>query len=386
MLRCPSTPRGAARQALTKAGPAPAALRRALLRWYDRHQRDLPWRRSPADAYRQWLAECMLQQTTVAAVRPYYEKFTSRFPDVAALAAAPLDEVLRLWAGLGYYARARHVHAAARVVVQKHAGIFPDSVQELLALPGIGRYTAGAIASIAFGRRAAAVDGNVRRVLSRLYASAESLTAPRADRRLWQLAEVLVPQRRCGDFNQALMDLGATVCTPRQPACTSCPLAAHCAARLSGRTAQLPGPGRRPRRRRNELVVAAILHRGRYLLLRRPITGLWGGLWEMPSIERPDGAASRTILLKLLARLGAQGADLRVPLRPTATLRRQLTHRDITMTIYSCGSRQTSQPIRRSSTRRWVRPADLDGVALAAAQRAALRAVMSAKPPQPTIN
>ncbi|HEY2541333.1 MAG TPA: A/G-specific adenine glycosylase, partial [Stellaceae bacterium] len=202
-----------------------------LLAWYDRHRRDLPWRAPPgstADPYRVWLSEIMLQQTTVVAVAPYFERFVTRWPDVAALAAASLDEVLQEWQGLGYYARARNLHACARVVVERHGGAFPAKPSQLRALPGIGDYTAAAIAAIAFDERVAAVDGNVERVTARLFAVGEPM--PAAKERLRALAAALVPRPRSGDFAQAMMDLGATICTPRRPRCVLCPWRAACAA------------------------------------------------------------------------------------------------------------------------------------------------------------
>jgi len=203
----------------------------ALLAWYDRHRRNLPWRAPPGihpDPYRIWLSEIMLQQTTVATVGPYFDRFVARWPDISALAAASLDEVLRLWQGLGYYARARNLHACARAVVERHGGVFPEQAEALRALPGIGDYTAAAIAAIAFNRRGAAVDGNVERVVARLYGVREPL--PAAKPRLRALASALIPDQRTGDFAQALMDLGATICMPRRPRCVLCPWRACCAA------------------------------------------------------------------------------------------------------------------------------------------------------------
>src|SRR5207302_9543863 len=201
-----------------------------LLAWYDRHRRKLPWRAPPGEApdpYRVWLSEIMLQQTTVKTVAPYFMRFVARWPDVRALAAAPLEDVLKLWAGLGYYARARNLHACAQAVVAHHGGRFPATEAELAALPGIGPYTAAAIAAIAFDAPAAAVDGNVERVVARLYAVAAELPAAKAEIR--RLTARLVPPERAGDFAQALMDLGATICTPKKPACALCPWMGSCA-------------------------------------------------------------------------------------------------------------------------------------------------------------
>jgi A/G-specific adenine glycosylase len=206
-----------------------------LLAWYDRHRRDLPWRARPgetADPYRVWLSEIMLQQTTVGAVKPFYERFLARFPSVESLAAAPADAVMQTWAGLGYYSRARNLHACAKAVVDNHGGRFPETEAGLLKLPGIGAYTAAAVAAIAFDRQAAAVDGNVERVVSRLFTVEEPL--PKAKPLIRALTEDLVPADRPGDFAQALMDLGATICTPKRPACAICPWMTPCQARAAG--------------------------------------------------------------------------------------------------------------------------------------------------------
>src|SRR5437016_8074504 len=220
-----------------------------LLAWYDRHRRTLPWRAPPgtrADPYRVWLSEIMLQQTTVATVRPYFDRFMARWPDITALAAASLDEVLHLWQGLGYYARARNLYACARVVVERHGGQFPDDPRRLRALPGIGDYTAAAIAAIAFDHQSAAVDGNVERVMARLFAIEEPL--PRAKPKLRALTTALVPERRAGDFAQALMDLGAVLCTPRRPRCVLCPWRSDCAAAAAGLQERLPARADKPER------------------------------------------------------------------------------------------------------------------------------------------
>src|SRR5438105_10249810 len=229
-----------------------------LLAWYDRYRRTLPWRAAPGetpDPYRVWLSEIMLQQTTVKAVAPYFARFSARFGDVGALAAAPLDDVLKLWAGLGYYARARNLHACAEAVVAHHGGRFPATEAELAALPGIGPYTAAAIAAIAFGARAAAVDGNVERVVARLFAVAAELPAAKPELR--RLTQMLVPARRAGDFAQALMDLGAIICTPKQPACALCPWTAVCGARARSDAESFPvkTPRREGRMRRGAAFV-----------------------------------------------------------------------------------------------------------------------------------
>jgi A/G-specific adenine glycosylase len=256
-----------------------------LLAWYDRHRRDLPWRAKPgerADPYRVWLSEVMLQQTTVVAVRPYFAKFLARFPTLAALADAPTDAVMQAWAGLGYYSRARNLHACAKAVTAGHGGRFPQTEAELRTLPGIGAYTAAAIAAIAFDEPAAAVDGNVERVMARVFLVDEPL--PKAKPALKAWTEALVPRDRPGDFAQAVMDLGATICTPKRPACALCPWMAACRARMLGVQEQLPRKepkAERPVRRGSAFVV---LRSDDAVLVRtRPPKGLLGGMVEAPT-------------------------------------------------------------------------------------------------------
>jgi len=264
-----------------------------LLAWYDRHRRRLPWRALPgerADAYRVWLSEIMLQQTTVKAVGPYFEKFMARWPDVGALARAPLDDVLRMWAGLGYYSRARNLHACAVAVLRDHDGVFPDTEEGLRALPGIGPYTAAAIAAIAFDRRTMPVDGNIERVVSRLYSVETPL--PQAKPTIARLATTLLGESRSGDAEsragdsaQALMDLGASICTPKKPACALCPLNDGCAARTLGTQESFPrkAPKKTGALRRG---AAFVVTRGDEILVRtRPEKGLLGGMTEVPGSD-----------------------------------------------------------------------------------------------------
>jgi A/G-specific adenine glycosylase len=261
--------------------PDPAA----LLAWYDRHRRHLPWRAPPgkrADPYHVWLSEIMLQQTTVKAVGPYYVKFLARWPDVAALAASPLDDVLKAWAGLGYYARARNLHACAVAVAGLHGGHFPDTEDELRMLPGVGGYTSAAIAAIAFDRRAVAIDGNIERVLARLYAVETELPAAKAEIRI--RADALLPSRRFGDFTQAMMDLGATICTPKKPACGICPWMGACEAQARGDAETFPrkAPKVEGKLRKGASFVAR--RADDFVLVRtRPSKGLLGGMTEVPS-------------------------------------------------------------------------------------------------------
>jgi A/G-specific adenine glycosylase len=264
----------------------------ALLAWYDRHARKLPWRVGPTDRargvepdpYRVWLSEVMLQQTTVAAVGPYFERFVARWPTVADLAAAPVDDVMRAWAGLGYYARARNLKACATAVVRDHAGRFPKTAAELQALPGIGAYTAAAIAAIAFDEPVAVVDGNVERVIARLFALDEPL--PGAKTAIHRHQTVLTPATRPGDYAQAMMDLGAAICTPVRPACALCPLSAACAARAEANPEIYPvKPAKRPRPTRYGTAFVAVRVDGAVLLRRRPPHGLLGGMAEVPGTD-----------------------------------------------------------------------------------------------------
>ena len=271
-----------------------------LLAWYDVHRRVLPWRALPgerADPYRVWLSEIMLQQTTVAAVAGYYRDFLRRWPDVAALAAAPLDDVLTAWAGLGYYARARNLHAAAKVVASDYGGRFPETAEGLRKLPGIGAYTAGAIAAIAFDERQAAVDANAERVLARVFAVEEPM--PKAKPRLRELGQSLVPEKRAGDFAQALMDLGSAICTPKRPNCMLCPWMADCEARKRGIQELLPMKGEervRPMKRGAAFVARDAS--GAVLLEKRPEKGLLGGMMQPPLGPWKDDFPSKTEALK----------------------------------------------------------------------------------------
>ncbi|MGD8176345.1 A/G-specific adenine glycosylase [Marinimicrobium sp. ARAG 43.8] len=262
------------------------AFARAVLRWFDRHGRKhLPWQQN-ISAYRVWLSEIMLQQTQVTTVIPYFERFMERFPSVHQLAAAPLDDVLHLWTGLGYYARARNLHRCAQTVVEDYHGEFPDSVEELSALPGIGRSTAGAIASIAYGRHAAILDGNVKRVLARHYAVEGWPGQTAVQKQLWGYAEANTPKRRVADYTQAMMDLGALLCTRSRPSCERCPVGASCVARAQGNPTDYPG--KKPKKDKPVKAVQFLMLRGPsgdILLEQRPPQGIWGGLWGFPELS-----------------------------------------------------------------------------------------------------
>lgn len=263
-----------------------------LLTWYDENKRDLPWRRRAADPYAVWVSEIMLQQTTVAAVIPFYERWMARFPTVQSLADAPLDDVLKLWAGLGYYARARNLHKGAQTVIEKFGGLIPSDLPTILTLPGIGRYTAGAILSIAFGVDAPILDANVVRVLSRVWAvTGDPKTSSATQKELWGLAEDAIPTGNASDFNQAMMELGALVCVSAAPKCGACPVESLCAARASGDPTGWPQfSGVKKWLDVEEAAVAVRDGAGRVLLTQRSLAAsLWGGLWEMPRATRQDG-------------------------------------------------------------------------------------------------
>ena len=270
-------------------------MRAPLLRWYRRVRRDMPWRRD-VSAYRTWVSEIMLQQTTVAAVTPKYSAFLSRFPDIRALARASEDDVLRQWAGLGYYSRARNLRRAAGVVMAEHGGEFPSDFASALALPGIGRYTAGAILSIAFGKPYAVVDGNVARVFSRLFGMRGRIKDPAFLKKVWARAELLVPERAPGDWNQALMELGATVCTPDSPSCGTCPLAEDCVANAKGLQDRLPLPDERRVAVPVSWTCLWIVRNGKLLIWRRSKDErLLKDLWGLPEAERIAAVPGRRL-------------------------------------------------------------------------------------------
>ncbi|HTT43897.1 MAG TPA: A/G-specific adenine glycosylase [Steroidobacteraceae bacterium] len=307
------------------------AIAARLLAWHQRAGRhDLPWqsRRTP---YRVWVSEVMLQQTQVAAVIPYFERFMARFPEVDALAAAPLDEVLHLWSGLGYYARARNLQRAAQAVCEQHGGEFPRSFAALAALPGVGRSTAGAILALAHNERFPILDGNARRVLARYFGIAAGVANGPALKRLWQLADEQTPATGVADYTQAIMDLGATVCVRRRPLCPQCPLGADCSARRSNRQHEIPAPRRasvRPRRR--VYMVVALKDSGEVLLERRPEQGVWGGLWCLPEFASPSAAGA--FIRDALQARGAGPQKL-------ATLEHGFTHFDLAIMplLVRCG-------------------------------------------------
>lgn len=320
--------------------PSPSAIAAALLAWIDAgNLRDLPWRAEPRDPYAVWVSEIMLQQTQAATVIPYLQPWLERFPTVESLAAAELGDVLKAWEGLGYYSRARNLHKAAGVVVEQHGGRLPADRRSLLALPGVGKYTAGALLSIAFGQRASVLDGNVKRVLARVYDVAGEIGQSATETQLWRLAEGLVeavePQQ-AGPLNEALMDLGATVCLPQRPRCLLCPLHDPCLARQRGTQEERPvRPVRKPLPHFD--VSAAVLRRPgqpeQFLIAQRPPEGMLGGLWEFPGGKRHDGES----LPDCLRREMEEELAVEVAVgQPVAVVKHAYTHFRITLHAFEC--------------------------------------------------
>lgn len=348
-----------------------------LLAWWDAAHVDLPWRAN-RDPYHVWVAEVMLQQTQIATVIPYYERWLARFPTIANLAAASLDEVLKVWEGLGYYSRARHLHSAAQTVMQEQDGRLPTTAAALMKLPGIGRYTAGAIASIAFAEPVPVLDGNVIRVLTRLTDDAQDVTTTAVKNQLWQLAAILVPATRPGDYNQALMELGQRVCLPAKPACSLCPLSPHCLARQRG--TQLERPVKPPRQQTPHYdVVAGIIWQNgahddtpRFLIAQRPLDGLLGGLWEFPGGKQEAGetlpqALQREIWEEL-------GMEIEVG-RFLVSIKHAYTHFRITLHAFYA-RHITGQPQHLGvAEHAWVALPELDGYAFAVTDRKIITAL-----------
>jgi A/G-specific adenine glycosylase len=355
-----------------------------LLAWYRASRRDLPWRRT-RDPYAIWVSEVMLQQTRVETVKPYWERFLARFPTVEALAAAPVDDVLGLWSGLGYYARARALHRAAVAVAEDHGGALPATAEGLSALPGFGPYTTAAVGSIAYGLPLAVVDGNVARVLARWTCTPGDSREPAAMARWRQLAQELLPEDAPGDFNQALMELGATLCGPSaEPACLVCPVASLCRARAAGKQGEIPARRKAKERPRLRWAVALVRRGDGVLLARRPDEGLFASLWELPGVEvaaEPKSETSpgeREALAAALAdRLGVEAAvgDLLGEAAQT------LSHRELTVAVYAATVPPRSRPRARAfyTAARFADPDAAPG-GVSSVTRKALRAVAPGAP------
>lgn len=343
---------------------------RRLIAWQKTHGRhDLPWQ-GPGDAYRVWLSEIMLQQTQVTTVIPYYQRFVGRFPTIGALAAAPLDDVLEAWAGLGYYARARNLHRCARIVVERYAGIMPREIEALLELPGIGRSTAAAIAAFSYGVRAAILDGNVKRVLTRCFGIEGYPGTAANERTLWALSEALLPEGGIESYTQGLMDLGSTLCTRRNPFCMACPMRDECVAFRDGRQHILPAPRPKKSLPERESDVLILTDGEQVLLERRPETGIWGGLLSLPE----GGVAEARFLAR---RHGCRLCDMRA----WGSLRHTFTHFRLTMHALLCrvewdggqAGGQVSEPAGQ-----WTAVADIERAALPTPIRRLLRPLAEA--------
>jgi A/G-specific adenine glycosylase len=337
-----------------------------LIDWQKRHGRhDLPWQNT-TDPYRVWLSEIMLQQTQVATVIPYYQRFLARFPDLAALAAAPVDEVMAHWSGLGYYARARNLHACAQAVVAQHGGAFPRRPEAIAALPGIGRSTANAIAVFCFGARVAILDGNVKRLLAR-HAGIEGWPgSPAVESQSWRYAESLLPAAEVDTYIQAQMDLGATICTRSKPRCVLCPVAEDCVARRDGRTAELPTAKPRKALPQREATMLVLIENGRVLLLPRPPTGIWGGLLSLPEVTAGNDPEREA------ARVGCRI----VSQRSLAAVSHTFTHFRLTITPLLCEVQSTDLAAEPGA--RWLAADELAPAPLPAPIRKLLSAVLSA--------
>ncbi len=337
-----------------------------LLAWYAKHQRDLPWRRDAQNPYRVWISEILLQQTQVTTAIPYYKRFLARFPSVHALANARLDTVLKTWEGAGYYARARNLHRAAKEIVSRFGGKIPCTVEELGTLPGIGRYTAGAIASIAFNQDAPVLDGNVTRVLCRYFNINADPKRTETQNRLWKLAEELIPRGRAGKFNQAIMDLGATICTPRNPLCEKCPVNRTCAAKRLGIQDKLPAKAKRKSKPHKQIGVGMIWKGKKILIARRFDQDLLGGLWEFPGGHRERGES----LEECVAREVREELGIEIAVETKfAAIEHAYSHFSITLHAFHCRYLRGRPRAIGCAAFRWVSPHALPRYAFPAANR-----------------
>ncbi len=331
------------------------AIAKRILAWYADNARDLPWRRT-RDPYRIWVSEIMLQQTRVEAVLSYYERWLDAFPTLAELAAASQQRVLQLWEGLGYYSRARNLHRAAQIVCAEHGGRLPNTAEDLRQLPGIGRYTAGAIASIAFGERAPVVDGNIKRVFARVFNLELDIRSPVTEKFLWDIAAQLVPAKSAGDFNQALMELGARVCIPNVPRCNLCPLKGICHAQKLGVQLERPVRGEKAVLPSYIEIVAVLRWNGRVLLIQRPPDGLLGGMWRFPGDRIKGSKNAASFLQNEIAR--NFGIRIKVGAR-IQTVQHAYTHFKVTVHAHECALSSTKPPSDTLPNSHWARAADL---------------------------
>ena len=365
------TPPAVAKSAASAPAPIPAprveAIRAALLAWFDEEHRPMPWRSAPSP-YKTVVSEFMLQQTQVVTVIPYFERFTALFPSFEALAAAPEEQVLRAWSGLGYYRRARMLKRAAEAIVRQHQGSLPADPVALAALPGFGEYTVGAVGSIALGMRLPLVDGNVRRVIGRLFALKEDLTRAAGKRRLWQICETLVDPTRPGDFNQSLMELGATLCIPREPLCLACPAFALCEGRASGFPEAFPAQIKRPALKLVREVAVAVIRAGKLLVLQRGEGSSFAGMWELPRLDTRELEAKSLTPAEVvftLTRLRPAG-EPKLLGKTTSTF----TNHKIQTDLYELKDKSTANIRRqRHVNHRWIALNKLEGLPISAAQR-----------------
>jgi len=336
-----------------------APFRRTIINWFRRAARPVSWR-GTKDPYAIWIAEIALQQTRVDQGTPYIERLLHHFPTVHALAKADLDEVIKLWEGLGYYARARNLHAAAQRIVRDRAGRMPASAAEWLEMPGVGRYSAGAIASIAFGEAVPVLDGNVKRVLARLIDLDQSIDDPKITQRLWDLTEFLVRGAHPGDFNQGMMELGAQICTPRSPACLVCPVQKFCRAHAAGTVDARPLRRTKASTPHHHVVIAAIKKNGRYLLGKRPQDGLLGGLWEFPGGKIEPGETHAAALRRELR----EELGIRITVGDhVASVDHAYSHFRVSLHVYRCEHRSGKAAPRAHTELRWVAPKDFAALA-----------------------
>jgi A/G-specific adenine glycosylase len=357
-----------------------SSAKRKLLDWFDRHARPLPWRQD-RDPYRIWLSEVMLQQTTVAVVVPRFERFLTRFPSINALAAADEQELLREWEGLGYYHRARNLRAAARILAGEHGGSIPDDPEVVAQLPGVGRYILGAVLSQAFDRRLPIVEANTTRVLCRLFGQTGDPKSAPVREWLWETALAVLPKTRIGDFNQALMELGATVCTPKSPGCVQCPLRATCAACMRGDPASIPRMAAKPTVVDVREACVVFRRAGRVLLARRPPTGRWPNMWEFPRVVLKGKESHQSGLRRLIASLGLTAESK----KRLMTIRYGVTRFRMSMVCLEARASAADFQSDYYEEGRWVRPADLSDYPVSSPQRklaAVIQAPTPARPPK----
>ncbi|MFZ5824421.1 MAG: A/G-specific adenine glycosylase [Bacillota bacterium] len=349
------------------AGERATAVAGDLLNWYAVNQRDLPWRRS-RDPYRVWVSEVMLQQTRVETVIPYYERWFAQFPTLQALAEADQERVLKAWEGLGYYSRARNLHQAVQEVAARYGGEVPDDPKAVEGLKGVGPYTVGAILSIAYNRPVPAVDGNVMRVLSRLFLIEDDIAQPATRKSMEELARALIPPGQASSFNQALMELGALVCTPTNPKCSTCPVRAHCQAFTEGATGRLPVKAKAKAPRPVDIAAAALWHEGRLMIVRRPADGLLGGLWELPGGERPADLPWERAIHHLLGECYGLEVEVEAHL---ASVKHVFSHLVWDLRVYTAHLAPGCAPAEGEAIR-WVRPEEISQYAFPVAYQKVL--------------